>query len=289
MLTLSAPAKINLSLEVLARREDGYHEIASVLQTIDLADTLSFEPAERLSFECLDPGAVRADLLEEVLLQAARLLQQETGCGKGAAIRVDNVRIPRAAGLGSSSSDSAAILRGLSELWSLGLSGDRLCQLASNLGSDTPFFIFGGTALAEGRGERISPLPAPPTTWLVLLSPPIVPVPGKTARMYGMLSTSDFTSGGFTRELASCLQAGNADTGMMYNAFGRPAFDFFEGLADYRRRFISAGAERVHLAGSGPALFTIVPDEAGGQALANRLKDEGLDALVTRTVSSNTA
>ncbi|MCP4609528.1 MAG: 4-(cytidine 5'-diphospho)-2-C-methyl-D-erythritol kinase, partial [Planctomycetes bacterium] len=103
MLILSAYAKINLTLEVIAKRNDGYHEITSTLQTVDLSDTLSFEPAKKIEFACPYPGSNNVDLLQEPIQKAAYLLQSETGCTKGALIRLENANIPRAVGLGSSS------------------------------------------------------------------------------------------------------------------------------------------------------------------------------------------
>ena len=285
MLTVQAYAKINLTLEILGKRDDGYHEIASVLQTIDLADVLAFEPADEIRFVCRDSGGVRVDLLEALIFKAANLLREETGCTKGALIRMESVGIPRAVGLGSSSTDSAAVLKGLNELWSLGLSADELTRLAAKLGSDTPFFIRGGTVLAEGRGEQITPLPELSPAWLVLLIPPIDPFPGKTAKMYGMLTVDHFMGDASTRGLVTALKEGTSlSFEMRCNTFEEVAFDFLPRLGEYRQRFLEAGAGSVHLAGSGPALFTLVPDEAQGEKLANRLNESGLQTFLTHTL-----
>lgn len=285
MITVSTYAKINLTLEVLGRRDDGYHDIISILQTIDLADVISFKPADEISFACKDVGVKKVALVEQPMIKAARLLQAETGCTKGALIQLESMGIPRAAGLGSSSTDPATVLKGLNELWSLGLSPNDLAELASKIGSDTPFFIHGGTVLAEGRGERITSLPSPPTTWLVLLSPSIDPVPNKTAGMYRTLDQSHFASGDLTQRLVSELNKGNGlQSDLLCNTFECTAFDFFEQLNHYRDRFRASGAENVHLAGAGPTLFTLVKNNAHGETLTNRLKDEGLEAHLTHTL-----
>ncbi|MBT4510618.1 MAG: 4-(cytidine 5'-diphospho)-2-C-methyl-D-erythritol kinase [Chloroflexi bacterium] len=285
MLTLSAYAKINLTLEVIAKRDDGYHEITSILQTIDLADMLSFEPAERIEFACPYPGSNNVDLLQEPIQKAAYLLQSETGCTEGALIRLENVNIPRAAGLGSSSTGPATVLNGLNQLWALGLSRDELGAIASKIGSDTPFFIHGGTALAGGRGEKISLLPSPPKTWLVLLKPQIDPIPNKTASMYNSLKRHHFTSGELTQHLINELQQGNAlHFQPLYNTFENTAYDFFAQLNEYRTRFLDAGAKSVHLAGAGPALFTLVENKSKGEALVNNLKGNGFEMYLTHTV-----
>jgi 4-diphosphocytidyl-2-C-methyl-D-erythritol kinase len=284
MLTLSAYAKVNLTLEVLGKRDDGYHEISSVLQTIDLVDLLSFEPATGIKVVCRALGTGQTALFEEMVLKAASLLLEETACTKGAVIRVESQSIPCAVGLGSSASVPAAVLKGLNELWSLGLSLEELSRLAARLGSDTPFFIYDGTALAEGRGERITPLPPPLPTWLVLLKPTINLVPSKTALMYSLLDSSHYTTGAATQMLVSELRHGRPlQSSLLCNIFESVAFDFFPQLGEYRRRFLAAGAVSVHLVGAGPMLFSLVPDRTEGEKLAKRLKDEGLGALLVHT------
>lgn len=285
MITLSAHAKVNLTLEVIAKRDDGYHEIASVLQTISLADELSFELASKVECVCHDAQIDGIELLRDSVLKTASLLRQETGCREGGIIMLDNLAVPRAAGLGSSASVPAAVLRGLNELWSLNLPLGKLARLASRIGSDTPFFIYGGTALVKGRGEQVTPLPSPSPTLLVLLKPAMDPVPGKTTRMYGMLNESHFRHGGLTDSLVRELQQGTAlHFNMLCNTFESVAFDFFPQLGEYRKKFLDAGAKRVHLAGAGPTLFTLVPDRASGEALVSRLKNEGLEAYLVHTV-----
>src|SRR5688500_15047283 len=136
-LTLTAHAKVNLTLEVLGKRADGFHDIRSVMQRISLADTLTVERAEGLTLTCSDPGLEGP---ENLVWRAAELLRTECGVAEGAALRLEK-RIPVAAGLGGGSSDAAAALRGLNELWRLRLSGERLWELGARLGSDVPFFL----------------------------------------------------------------------------------------------------------------------------------------------------
>ena len=186
MVTVKAHAKVNLTLEVLGRREDGYHDIVSIMQTIDLRDTLRLEPADTITLHC-----DRVDLLspDNLALKAANLLRKVTGCDKGARITLQK-EIPVAAGLGGGSSDAAATLQGLNLLWELGLSVDGLMSLAMQLGSDVPFFMRGGTAMASGRGERIRPLPDADLPTMVVLSPAI-DIPLKTASIYGKLGQAN--------------------------------------------------------------------------------------------------
>jgi len=280
-LTLPAYAKINLTLEALAKRADGYHEIVTVLQTVSLADTLTFEPGESLDLNCNIPSLQSADNL---VLKAASLLKEETGCLKGASIRLTK-GIPIASGLGSGATNAAATLVGLNRLWELNLPPQRLMKLAANLGSDAPFFLCGGTVLAKGRGEKVTPLPPAPELWIVLLRPAIEPVIGKTAQLYSQLNPSHFTSGQFTERLVDHLNEGESiNTSLLFNVFEQVAFDFFPKLFDYRSRFLRAGAASVHLAGAGSTLFALVPEEAQGKAILSNLEADGLEAYLVSTV-----
>lgn len=285
MITLHARAKINLTLEVLGRRGDGYHEIASVLQTVALADTLSLEPSDTLDVVCTDPAVDRPELVAQPILRAASLLRERAGGAPGARIRFERMGIPRAAGLGSSSAGPAAVLRGLRDLWKLPLSERDLEDLAASLGSDTPFFIREGTALARGRGERLTPLESPPTVWLVIIVPPIEVGLQKTARLYRSLVPAHYTSGAATARLIEELRSGKPlRPELLYNTFEQVAFDFFKGLEAYREKFLAAGAPAVHLAGSGPALFALFPERSSGERVAHRLERMGLQGYLTHTV-----
>ena len=191
MLTSLAPAKINLVLEVLGKRDDGYHEIRSLVQTISLYDTLSFELAEGISLECAETSLQTSDNL---VVQAAELLSGVSGCGKGVRIELEK-KIPWGVGLGGGSSDAAATLLALNELWALELRTPALVEIAARLGSDIPFLIHKGTALVEGRGEKVTPLSASAPSWFVLLLPPLLKMPHKTLQLYSRLSAQHFTKG----------------------------------------------------------------------------------------------
>ncbi|MDO9066452.1 MAG: 4-(cytidine 5'-diphospho)-2-C-methyl-D-erythritol kinase, partial [Chloroflexota bacterium] len=167
--TATAPAKINLTLEALGRYPDGYHEIVSILQTIDLCDTLTVESSSHLHLAA--PG-LDCDESDNLVLKAAQLLREATGCSLGAEMLLTK-HIPAASGLGGGSSDAATALVALNQLWELGLGSEALADLAARLGSDVPFFLGGATALARGRGERLEPLPPQTGLWVVLTVPPV--------------------------------------------------------------------------------------------------------------------
>jgi 4-diphosphocytidyl-2-C-methyl-D-erythritol kinase len=278
---LVAPAKINWTLEVLGRREDGYHEVRMVMQTIGLCDELEIEAGEGLGLEVDGPHEATEN---DLVLRAAALLDE--GRGRGAQMRLTK-RIPVAAGLGGGSSDAAAALRGLNELWGLGQDTEQLAGLAAKLGSDVPFFVAGGTALAEGRGERVTPLPDVAEAWLVVLAPPIA-VAEKTKRMYAALTPADFSDGARTDACVAAIREGRPLTDdELHNAFERTAFEVFEGLEAYREALLAAGARRAHLAGAGPALFALAADEASANAIRDKVSlQAGGHVFLVRTLTA---
>jgi 4-diphosphocytidyl-2-C-methyl-D-erythritol kinase len=281
VLTARAPAKINLVLEVLGRRADGYHDICGIAQTIDVYDTLRFEQSDGVRFTCSEPALEKDNLVEH----AAVLLRGRTGTTRGAHIHLQK-HIPWGAGLGGGSSDAAATLRSLNILWGLGLNDGELAALASELGSDVPLFVHGGTVLAEGRGDIALPVTPLPTTHLVLLIPPGTQIEAKTATLYGRLSTANFTKGQFTRAaLFSLSTAKRIPEDLMFNAFEKVAFDFFAGLLEVKSVFEEAAQGRVHLAGSGPCLFARFGGVMRARDTASRLRARGYDVRVACTTS----
>lgn len=254
MLTLQARAKLNLTLEILGRRPDGYHETASIMQTLDLADTVSIEPSESLTVTCSTP-----DLDDESNLawNAADLLRREFRVSTGASISIDK-RIPVSAGLGGGSSDAAATLVGLNSLWDLGQSHDQLRTLAADLGSDVPFLVEGGTAIALGRGERVRTLPTAPLPWFVLAFPSASRV-DKTAFMYSSITEENYTRGGLTRKLEARIRSkGDIPPQFLFNAFDTVARDVEPDVDRCWSDMYSAGAREIHVSGSGPTVYAAI-------------------------------
>jgi 4-diphosphocytidyl-2-C-methyl-D-erythritol kinase len=275
MLTVYAPAKVNLVLEVLGKDND-YHVISSIVQTIDLCDVLNFELDKEIHFDCDEPS-LRHDNL---VTRAASLLKESTKCDLGARIRLRK-SIPWGVGLGGGSSDAAATLLALNELWGLRLPLSELLRLASKLGSDVPFFIRKGTALVERKGEKVTPLPSLPSTSFVLLVPPLPKVQGKTKRMYSNLRVADFTEGQFVKAALSSLRQGKRlEPDVMFNVFEKVAFGFFAGLDRYREILKESGAPRVYLAGSGPCLLSLFAEAKEAGEVFSRLKKQGLECYL---------
>jgi 4-diphosphocytidyl-2-C-methyl-D-erythritol kinase len=276
---VKAPAKINLTLEVLAERPDGFHEIRSVVQTIGLYDSLRFSSNRQLRFSCDNPDFA---IDKSLVPRAAAVLREDSGQASGASIEIKK-RIPMVAGLGGDSSDAAAVLSGLNKLWKLRLSSLQLVELASRLGSDVPFFVYGGTALVEGRGEKLKALPPLPHRWVVLLVPPFSRMEEKTRKLYAGLKSSHYTDGQITEKLVRALGERGFRPSMLFNTFENVAFEFFPELKLYRDHFVKLGAYQVHLAGSGPTLFTLMDDEMQAENLYARCQLQGLESYLAET------
>lgn len=269
---LEAPAKINLWLRVLGRREDGFHEIESLFLPLNLADTIELERTEgrEVVFQCDDPS-LPADG-DNLVLKAAALFRKATGHEQGVRISLRKV-IPQGAGLGGGSSDAAATLRGLNALFAAGLDEAALVRLAAQLGSDVPFFVRGRPALCRGRGERIEPADFARKLPLLLLKPPFaVPTP------WAYRQWRD------SREVPGApYKAQEFDWGELVNDLERPVFEKFIVLAHLKAWLLeqpeAAGAL---LSGSGATVFAVLRDATEGEPLAVRAKAMFGETLWTR-------
>ena len=280
MLTISAPAKINLTLEVLGKRPDGFHEIRSVMQTVNLCDVLTFSEADKTTIHCDMPDWTEGGSL---VSRAVSLLRDATGYTRGVAIDITK-KIPLMSGLGGDSSDAAATLIGLNEIWELGLSLEKQSTMAAELGSDVTFFLQGGTALAAGRGESITPLPPLQKIWAVLVVPDVPAQEGKTTRMYQSLTASHYTDGVLTDKIVAAIKRGEIlDASLLFNTFENIAFDDFNIRRIYVEHLNKLGTPHVHLAGSGPSLFTIFNDKTQAGDLYTRCKDQGMEVYLAET------
>ena len=266
--SVSAPAKLNLGLEVVGRRADGYHDLVTIFQAIDLVDRLTLIPCPTLRLICDDPTLAGADNLA---LGALAALRRVAGITTGAVVELAKA-IPTAAGLGGASSDAAAALLGARRLWDAGIPDLALAHLALDLGSDVPFFLRGGTALATGRGERLEPLPSP-TAWFVVVSPRLV-IPRKTATLYGALTATDFSDGGCVRRQAARLLGGEplaAD--LLGNAFARALYALRPQLAELPALMRQHGAPAVALSGAGPSHYAVFAEVAAAERTSASLSN----------------
>lgn len=266
---IKAPAKLNLGLEVIRRRPDGFHDIATIFQAISIVDTLTLRPASTISLTCDDPALTGDDNL---LVRALERLRAEAGTDQGAAVHLDK-RIPVAAGLGGASTDAAAALLAGRELWQAGVPLARLRDLASDLGSDVPFFLTGGTALGTGRGSDLTPLPPLPDVWFVVVSPRLA-IPRKTPTLYAALDPGDFSSGEAVFRFADHLRSAPTTLPPFLppNAFARPLYALQPALAELPAVMRAAGATMVGLSGAGPSHFALEDDPERATAIVDRLQ-----------------
>jgi 4-diphosphocytidyl-2C-methyl-D-erythritol kinase len=271
---LAAPAKVNLTLEVLGRRADGYHDLASVMATIDLADDVRIAPARSLDVRIRPPvGAARGD---DLASRAARALA--AACAREPHVHVTiRKRIAVAAGLGGGSSDAGAVLRGLARMWRA--ADVDLVRIGAEVGSDVPFFARGvPLARVSGRGERVEPI-APPAgpLWVSLV---ILPVRSSTREVFAALEGVR-GDGRATAEIARALAAGDAAAATMRpllrNDLTTAAERVAPRVADARAAARAKGIE-LHVSGSGPSLFALADDRAHAIHLSRALRRIGLRA-----------
>ncbi len=260
-----APAKVNLALEVIRKRPDGYHEIDTVMTTLDLTDRITITeraPGAGLQVTLTGPYAAGIDPLDDLSGRAANRIAEAAGRAPDLDIRVEK-RIPSPAGLGGGSSDAAAVLRGVNALWDLNWNSDHLAALGATIGSDVPFFVYGGVARCTGRGEVVEPLRDMRPLRMLILVPPVGGEPGKTAKRYAALHPHDFTDGHGSQRLAQRLaRHAPPPTVDLTNAFERVIERTDPELLAHYALYGPAGALRLHLCGSGPAVFLLVTEGA---------------------------
>lgn len=279
MLEINTPAKINLTLEVLSERSDGYHDIRSVIQPVKLCDKITLEQSPDVSISCEMSGwSVEKSLVK----QAIDLMWMASDKSRGVNIRLEK-NIPLMSGLGGDSSDAVAVLHGLNDFWGLELPPERILEMAAQLGSDVYFFLGGGTALVEGRGEVVSMLPPLPRMWVVIVLPDVPVELGKTAAMYSKLKPAHFTDGSITQKLVDVIIEGrNIDSSLFFNTFENVAFQDNTLLA-LKEHLIKLGAPHVHLCGSGPALYAIFNSQSVAEDIYTRCRDQSTEVCITET------
>jgi 4-diphosphocytidyl-2-C-methyl-D-erythritol kinase len=276
MLTVKAPAKINWFLKVLGLRDDGFHEIRSLIQKVNLYDRLTFTLADKLSIET----DTQIPLEDNLIYKAAVLLKKKCGIDAGAVIGLDK-NIPMGAGLGGGSSDAAAALIGLNELWSLGLATEELSSLAEQLGSDVPFFLHGPISFISGRGENITPRNALKTTNILLVKPSFDISTAWAYKEFSHIRLIDISDTGetpsamyYNNGLELTKKAGKVNniehfirnieraesgdiTDDIYNDLECVVIESFPVIAEIKERLREQGAGFVLMSGSGSTVFGV--------------------------------
>ncbi|MFH0970082.1 MAG: 4-(cytidine 5'-diphospho)-2-C-methyl-D-erythritol kinase [Candidatus Diapherotrites archaeon] len=293
-----SPAKLNLVLDILRKRKDGYHEVDFVMQELMLRDEVEIESVQDSShilISCTDP-AVPIDE-KNTCYRAVQLMQEE--CRKkgktiqGARIHIEK-RIPSAGGLGGGSSNAASVLKGLNGLWKLDLSKNVLADLAGKIGSDVPFFIYGKTCRAQGRGEIITSISPCPVLHLAFIVPPVNVPPNKTQWIYSHFSVDKVMQHPSVENMMRCLSQSNSSAETIASHMGN-AFEYLD-IPQYDVVFSAIeqikklpGVFQCMLAGAGPTIVAVCDSEKTTSQLIQPFRMQGWVAFATQTVKRATA
>jgi 4-diphosphocytidyl-2-C-methyl-D-erythritol kinase len=280
-LVLRTSAKVNLALEVLGKRSDGYHELSTVMQAVDLFDRLTVERAETITLETSDAALPTDD--RNLVVRAARLLREVSGVNAGARIVLDK-RIPVAAGLGGGSSDAAATLWGLNRLWGLRWRRERLMALAVRLGMDVPFFLGPGRAVGTGRGEVLKPVPTLGGYAMVLVNPG---VPLSTQEVYGRVPEGWGAKPEGTKRMLEALRSRNAAkvAAALTNHLERWVEPAMPVIGRMKAALLAAGALGAVMSGSGPTVFGVARSLDQARQIQRRVNRAGWSVWAVRTNS----
>ncbi len=277
-LTVEAPAKVNLTLRVLGVRDDGYHDLESVVAAVALFDTLVFEPADGLDLVCRGfevPGGE-----DNLVMTAARVLADECRPGQGARIRLEK-RIPPGRGFGGGSSDAAAALVGLNALWDCGLERQELARLGAGVGSDVPLFLASPLAVMRGRGERLERVSAGSAWWLVLAWPDYEMPTAEVYAAYDRLGASLDGRAAATGILPRLAGPARGARPFLVNDLEAAADSIRRGRFDVRGCLERAGATAIGMTGSGSAYFAVADTEVEACRLAEAARAAGAKTHVT--------
>ena len=274
-----ANAKINLTLDILRKREDGYHDLRMVMQSVTLADRLTVVPARGAE------GRAVADLRflpsggKNLAQVAAAVFREATGLGGEVDVNIRKL-IPVCGGLAGGSADAAAVLHAMNRLTGAGLSTQRLAEIGARAGSDVPFCVLGGTALAEGRGERLTPLPPLPPCCIVICKPPFSV---STSQLFGQVNVRKIVRRPDTAGVLAALDAGDLA------GVARRVYNVFEDVLEPRRyreiasikaMLIDCGALGASMSGSGPSVYGLFEREADAQNACDRLRESWRDVFL---------
>lgn len=284
MITADARAKINLTLDILGKRPDGYHEVSMVMQQLEFSDVLRLrEGPKGMGIRLLSDVPGFPSSQRNLAYKAAKLIMDKCGVRQGVYIELTK-RIPIAAGLAGGSTDAAAVLTSLNEMFSLGLGLEELCALGGQIGSDVPFCIQGGTMLATGRGEILKPLPAMPECHVILAKPQ---ARVSTAWAYQNYRPEAVEKRPETEKIIGCLTLGDL-TGvgsLLCNVLESVTMKEHADIAMLKQLMVHHGAMASLMSGSGPTVFGLTPDEERAAYIAEKLRSlTAAQVILTKTV-----
>ncbi|PZU98841.1 MAG: 4-(cytidine 5'-diphospho)-2-C-methyl-D-erythritol kinase [Pseudanabaena sp.] len=292
-ISLKAAAKINLYLEITGNRADGYHDLVMILQSIDLCDRVDIRKigTDEIQVACTNPE-VPCDR-SNLAYKAAALLQGAFPDIGGMEIFIDK-QIPMGAGLAGGSANAAAVLVGIDRLWDLGLTQSQLCELAAQLGSDIPFCVTGGTALATGRGEILSPLPDLTDLVLVICKHRQIaiatPWAYQTFRSQGLLTTSQAKNQNLSSQMVAAIALRDESTPvkvgrLLYNDLERAVLPAYPELALIKNNLLEQECLGAMMSGSGSTIFAIAADLDRAQKIAEAIKTDDIDVWVVKSLA----
>lgn len=270
---ITACAKINLSLSVLGKREDGYHELDTVMQSVDLSDTVYIEKCRGIITDCKGISAE-----ENIAARAARLFCEKTGA-EGCKIKIEK-RIPAAAGLGGGSADAAAVLAGLNRLYKTGISKTELCEIAVKIGADVPFLIAGGTGRARGIGEKLTPLMPLKDCWFLLAKAEEKP---STAEMFSRLDSTDYIKPDIEKTV-NAVNCGDLN-GVLENLGN--SFEILWSKSALKEMLSSTHPAACSLSGSGPARFAVYGDLNAALRARDKLSAKGVFCEICKPLNKS--
>ena len=287
-ISIKAYAKINLTLDITGRREDGYHLLRSIMQQISVYDVVELKKADDISLKVVSSNAsglsheVVPEDARNIAWKAAELILKEAGISGGVEI-ILHKNIPAAAGLAGGSTDAAAVLRGISRLYGLGYDSGKLCELGVKLGADVPFCILGGTALAEGIGDKLTVLPPPEKAYILLAKLPVAVSTKQVYEAYDALSVTEREdlSGRLTELLMDHGADIKAVSACLMNVLAEVTQDQYPVIGQMAGKMKELGAEGALMSGSGPSVFGLFADEIMVNKACDAMKKSYPDAFCT--------
>lgn len=284
-ITIKTYGKINLYLEVINKREDGYHELQMVMQSISLYDRVIVREIEKdeILLNTNSPYIPKDD--GNIAVKAAKLIKEAYHIDKGVEITIQK-NIPVAAGLAGGSANAAGVLKGLNELWGLGLSEEVLRDLGLSLGADVPFAVMEGAAIAEGIGERLTPISGLKNTWMVLCKPSISV---STPEVYKELNLSVLEEKPLSKEFLAAIENRNLRviSKTMYNALESVTLKKHAVIEDIKKKMMQYNAIGTMMTGSGPTVFGIFKDQEQAKKAAQNLKKYHHQTYVVTTYNKS--
>lgn len=276
---VKANAKINLTLDALAKRPDGFHEVEMIMTTLELADYIEVQAREDEAIVIETTSGLIPNDQQNLCFKVAALLRSRYGITSGVTITIEK-NIPVAAGLAGGSADAAATFQALNKLWDLNLSEATLQELGAEIGSDVPFCILNTTALATGRGEKLEPLPAPPKCWVVLAKPQ---VGLSTAEVYGALKIAEAPHPD-TQKMRQALETQDYELmcATLGNSLEAVSLQLCEQIQQIKHVMEQSGADGVLMSGSGPTVFAFTQSESRKNRIINSLKGFCYTVIETR-------